>query len=243
MKPEEGWRYNAYLQRWEVLKFNLQVLLHLVGEVKVKLLLRDRVLWYQRGVQDLEEALVFQHGKVLLGQNPNVKPGKPLELRTLLGVVRLGVSGKERLPFGRKLGVELSAGMAEVLEVYRQVIHQQAGEVKALARYVMEEVEALRLVTMGPLVALALDELRAYDRPLLREMDPEEPRHPSGAILPVEERWALVWEDVEEDAETARRVREDPEGWQPLSVDRLLGGRSWSELWQDLGSEEGASTP
>ena len=32
-----------------------------------------------------------------------------------------------------------------------------------------------------------------------------------GSIFPEEERWALVWERVEENPETARRIRNDPE--------------------------------
>jgi hypothetical protein len=62
---------------------------------------------------------------------------------------------------------------------------------------------------------------------------------PPGALLPVEEQWALVWEEVEEDEETARRVRADPENWEPLSVDRLLAGRSWGEPWGELRAEDG----
>ncbi len=43
-------------------------------------------------------------------------------------------------------------------------------------------------------------------------------------VFPVEERCALVWEEVEEDQETARRMREDPEGWHPPSVDYAFNG-------------------
>ena len=39
----------------------------------------------------------------------------------------------------------------------------------------------------------------------------------NGAILPVDKQWALVWEDVEENAETARRIREDPVDFIPAS--------------------------
>ena len=62
---------------------------------------------------------------------------------------------------------------------------------------------------------------------------------PDGVILPVEERWALVWEEVEEDAETARRVRADPEDWQPMSVDRTLAGGSWEDVFSDVMAEFG----
>ena len=40
-----------------------------------------------------------------------------------------------------------------------------------------------------------------------------------GSVFPVEPRWALVWEDIEENLETARRVRQDPESWVPVSFE------------------------
>ena len=239
MKPEEGRRYNAYVDRWRVLHENVRTLLHLAGEVKTKLLERDRVLWYWRGVLDVEEALVFQHGKALLEQNANVQPGKPLEVRTVVGTIRLGVAGKKRLPFGVDLGGTMNPRMEEVLDLFAASVRRLASEVKALASYVVEEAEAMKLVTMTPLVRSALGELREYDRPLLREvLEGAKAKLPPGALLPVEERWALVWEEVEEDRGTELRVRLDPENWEPLSVDRLLAGRSWGELWQEMAAEE-----
>ena len=79
MKPEEGRRYNAFVERWKRLQHNLGTLLNIASDVKIKLLQRDRILWYWRGVLDMQEALVFPHGKALLEKNPNLKPGKPLE--------------------------------------------------------------------------------------------------------------------------------------------------------------------
>jgi len=38
----------------------------------------------------------------------------------------------------------------------------------------------------------------------------------------VERRWALVWEEIEEDEETARRIREDPEKWVPVSFEKSV---------------------
>ena len=91
--------------------------------------------------------------------------------------------------------------------------------------------------TVKPLINWALRELTEYDRPLLREVvSGSREGTPAGAIYPVDERWALVWEDVEEDPETSRRVREDPTNWESRAVDRLLGGRSWSEFWQEVTS-------
>ena len=44
----------------------------------------------------------------------------------------------------------------------------------------------------------------------------------TGAILPVDERWALVWEDIAENPETARRIQEDPQGWMPICYEQDL---------------------
>jgi hypothetical protein len=233
MTPEDGRRYNAYIARWDRLRRNMATLLTMAMELKEQLLLRDRILWYWRGVLDLQESLVFGHGKALLEDNPNVKPGKTMELGTMAGAVRLGVSGKDRLPFGKSLGAEMRERMQETLDLNAKGIRQLAAEGKALGRYLTEEAQAMELSTVGPFVADLLDELREYDRPLLKEIaQGKAPALPPGALFPVDQRWALVWEDIQEDAETARRVRADPDGWQPKSVDRLLGGRTLSEFWQ-----------
>ncbi len=209
----------------------------MASEVKSKLLERDRILWYWRGVLDVEQTLVFSHGPALLQKNDNVKPRKPLEIRTLVGMVLLGVSGKDRLPFGPRLGAEMSKTMEELLDLYAQVIRGLAGECKALAGYVEEETGAIGMTAVGSLYDWALKEIKEYDRPLMREaISGERKGIPEGAIFHVEERWALVWEDVEEDSETSRRVREDPTNWKSRAVDRLTGGRSWSEFWQEVTS-------
>ena len=214
--------------------------MNMASDVKIKLLQRDRILWYWRGVLDMQEALVLKHGKVLLEKNPNVEPRKPLEIRTLVGMVRLGVSGKDRLPFGRRLGAEVSQKMEEIIDLYAQEIRQQASECKALAAYVEEEGDAVEMATVKPLTQWTHQGLKKYDRPLLREVvSGAREGTPEGAIYPVEERWALVWEDVEEDLETSRRVREDPTNWESRAVDRLLGGSSPSEFWQEATSGRG----
>lgn len=106
-----------------------------------------------------------------------------------------------------------------------------------MAAYVEEEAEAMEMGTVKPLIHWALRELKAYDRPLLREVvSGAREGIPEGAIYPVEERWALVWEDVQEDSETTQRVREDPTNWKSRAVDRLIADRSCSEFWQETTS-------
>jgi len=55
---------------------------------------------------------------------------------------------------------------------------------------------------------------------------------PEGAIYQVDERWALVWEDLEEDSKTVRRVGQAPKDWESRAADLLLAGRSQGEFWQ-----------
>ena len=74
----------------------------------------------------------------------------------------------------------------------------------------------------GSLAEWTVQEISEYDRPLLREVvSGAREGIPEGAIYPLEERWALVWEHVEEDPETSRRVRENPTNWASMPVDRL----------------------
>ena len=39
----------------------------------------------------------------------------------------------------------------------------------------------------------------------------------------VDERWCVEWDDIEQDAETAHRIREHPQGWVPASWDNFVG--------------------
>jgi hypothetical protein len=92
MGPEEGRRYNSVIDRYHILKDNLDTLNSLADDVKMKLLHRDRLLWYRDALKRLEEAIVFgKAAKPLLIDNPNLKAGKPLEIRILFATFRLGV--------------------------------------------------------------------------------------------------------------------------------------------------------
>ena len=110
-----------------------------------------------------------------------------------------------------------------------------AGEMKAVARYIVEESRSLALDFIEGSVSMIIRQIADYDRPLIEDLAAKEWRDENEgglwrreSIFPVERRWALVWEEVEENLETARRIREDPEGWVPLSYGadvRELNGR------------------
>jgi hypothetical protein len=225
MGPEEGRRYNALVDRHRILQHNMGTLDLLADDVKMKLLHRDRLLWYRDALKRMEEAIVFgKAAKPLLIDNPNLKAGKPLEIRTLFATFRLGVWGrKNRFPFPRDGSVELAEEFLEVLDILVASIRAVAGELKALYRYIIEEVHSLGLETSEGRAVFVLRRIVEHDRPTARDiMQGEEAEFPTGAILPVDERWALVWEDIAENPETARRIREDPQEWTPLCYEQDL---------------------
>jgi hypothetical protein len=223
MGPEEGRRYNAVVDRYHILKDNLDTLSSMADDVKMKLLHRDRLLWYRDALKRLEEAIVFgKAAKPLLGDNPNVIAGKPLEIRTLFATFRLGVWGrKHRLPFPRDGGVELAEEFLDVLDLLVARIRAVAGELKAVYRYVIEEARSLGLETVEGRAIYVLRRIVEHDRPTAKDiMQGAEAELANGAILPVDERWALVWEDIAENPETARPIREEPQEWMPLCYEQ-----------------------
>jgi hypothetical protein len=223
MGPEEGRCYNALVDQHHILQHNIGTLDLLADDVKTKLLHCDRLLWYRDALKRLEEAIVFgKAAKPLLIDNPNLKAGKPLEIRTLFATFRLGVWGrKNRFPFPKEGSVELAEEFLEVLDILVARIRATAGELKAVYRYITEEARSLGLETSEGLAVFVLRRIVEYDRPTAKDiMQGEEAELASGAILPVDERWALVWEEIEENPETARCIREDPQEWAPLCYEQ-----------------------
>ena len=51
-----------------------------------------------------------------------------------------------------------------------------------------------------------------YEEPLERIVA-EKADPPTVGIFPVDSRWALEWDEVEEESETARCLRENPDEW------------------------------
>jgi hypothetical protein len=232
MRPEEGRCYNALVDRHHILQHNIGILDLLADDVKMKLLHRDRLLWYRDALKRLEEAIVFgEAAKPLLIDNPNLKAGKPLEIRTLFATFRLGVWGrKNRFPFPKEGSVELAEEFLEALDILVIRIRATAGELKAVYRYIAEEARSLGLETVQGHAIFVLRRIVELDRPTAKDiMQGAEAELATGAILPVDERWALVWEDIAENPETARRIREDPQEWTPLCYEQDI-----SELGDSL---------
>ncbi len=176
--------------------------------------------------------------KPLLIDNPNLKAGKPLEIRTLFATFRLGVWGrKNRFPFSRDGSVELAEEFLEALDLLVARIRATVDELKAVYRYIIEEARSLGLETVEGHAVFVLRRIVEHDRPTAKDIM-QGAELATGAILPVDERWALVWEDIAENPETARRIREDPQEWTPLCYEqdisesgdsRLIISKAWHE--------------
>ena len=63
MTPEEGRRYNSALDRYDRVKSNIGILDRLANSVRKQLLMRDRILWFERALVELEEAIIFDRGE------------------------------------------------------------------------------------------------------------------------------------------------------------------------------------
>ena len=134
------------------------------------------------------------------------------------------------------------------LDAIVQRIRNLTGELKALFSHVIKEAEDLEFDFLKGLAVTMVRDIKDWDQPTIntllrqnKEMEAqweeeglnhkqklerilEEVPEPRGrGIFPVEERWALEWEDIEEDTEAARRISEDPESWIPPSWDISCG--------------------
>ena len=246
LNPQEGTRYNTVIGRYKSLLENLDLLTRLVDQARGQLLLRDRILWFERALVELEEAIVFDAAvaDALLVKNPNLEAGNPLVLRMSLGTIRLGVWGnKERSPFGKKGGVQLDERMVEALEHHIGRARRLAGDVKAIYGYLVDESRAIGLDFAEGFATGVVRQISEYDRPLLEDLlgeknDGAPPRDAwrRESVFPVDKARALVWEEIEEDAETARRIRDDPDDWVPVSHDGALDELS-SRLLEVLNGE------
>lgn len=232
LTPQDGRRYNRVIERYQSLLANLRLLSQLVDEARRQLLLRDRILWFERALIEQDEAIAFDPGvaDALLVKNPNLKPGKPLTLQLSLGTVRLGVWGKKkRTPYDKTSGVQLDERMVEALEHHIGRARQLAREVKAIYSNLVEESRAIGLDFAEGFATGVVRQISEYDRPLLEDListrndgAPASEAWHRESVFPVDKARALVWEEIEEDAETARRIREDPADWVPASYDQEM---------------------
>ena len=123
---------------------------------------------------------------------------------------------------GKESGVQLNERVIEAWEAHVRRVREMAAELKAIHRYAIEESRALELDFLEGYANVAVRQVSEYDRPMIEDMTADDGGASDSpqSLFPTERRWALVWEDVQENPETAGRIREDPEGWVPVSYQR-----------------------
>lgn len=288
MNREEGLRYNAYLDRYNRLKGALRLLQDMGHRASGDLHARDRILFYQQALNEVVDALDFptnsttspaNHGagEALLVNNPNLKPGKPLELKLYGATLRLGVWGRKRSTSSPRNTpqVELHEKPIAALDMYAQRIRETAADMKAIHHHIVEEAQEMGLEFLQGWAHGAVESVRQHDRSAFdvvldsfmesaqeagqeegwepvredasdaltlfvlglpnvqkdgevdrnifrQELEDLDPREAWDSGKYVDDRWALVWEDIEENAETLRRIRETPLEFIPSSWDTKL---------------------
>ncbi|MPZ14354.1 MAG: hypothetical protein GEU73_08005 [Chloroflexi bacterium] len=214
MGTEGAQRYNAYLDRYDRLR-ELQLFLGILASQAMKdLLERDRILWHLDALEWLTDHLAFS--RPLFADNLNLKPGRPITVRTLFADVRLGVWGKERSPFPTKGSmVEARPVVHQALDIYVQRIRATAADMRAVLHHITEEARAMELDYMEGAALRAVQDVREHD------VMEDGGAIAKGAIFPVPDEWALQWDAVEENPETLRRARVSTDGhFYPASMDR-----------------------
>ena len=242
LDEKEATRYTGFIDRYTVLRRNLFQLTVLAGELHKNMLKRDSLLWYREALVRMEEAIsldTFDTGvsKALLVDNPALKPGKPVDIAVPFATVRLGVWGRKRNPVSDHGRVEFAAEFMDTLDRGTDTIRSLARVLKAIHRYVTEEADEMGLEGVLEMADAAVEEVAGHDltmKKIQRSMDErarrwdeegltyeerlqrivaEEADPPADSIFPVDSRWALEWDEVEEDSETARFLRENPDEW------------------------------
>jgi len=208
MDQEEARRYKEYLDLFEHLRCDVSSMMDSTQKLLVLLLSRDRILWYIGGLTRCQEALTY---------DPTFTPERPLEVQVPFVSVALGSSEQAR-------GVELSPAVIEVLDSYAKRICEMAREVKALHSQVTQQAGEMGLKFIRELADSTVEQVRNWDQPSLgaimeeieerrEQWDKEglsegemvdrildaDPKPRGMGVFPVEERWELDWNSLEED--------------------------------------------
>ncbi len=223
MEPDERRQYNEFFRRWEELRVDLLILEQLTGCVKQMLLNRDLILTYVQGQWDMMDEIVMGDAHIpLITKNPNIKPRKPVAVELMFATVHFGVGGRQRVP------LPLHHHPLEPNEAYRDLmdfliiyIRQAAAELKAWVAYIIEEAGRLNLDFAAGLANEVVMDVAYHDRP-----SPEQRSHAehSEAVEEgrmtleqylvmqagggwVRDRWALKWDEIEQDVWVALSLR------------------------------------
>jgi hypothetical protein len=241
MGVEEGKRYDAVVDKFNQLKDLVSLLGIMATDAKIRLVERDRLLWVRYAYQWLQDTLLLNPRLAdLLGDHPRFKRGSPLEIPGLFGaVLRLGVGENGQLTHPFSGEVELGDSMVEGLDQYMTSVRAVVADMKVLLRHIVEEARAAGLDVVEGSALMVVRDVQVHDRPYMEELpqtlgagESDSASQagaggglPAGAILPVEYRWALVWEEVEENEEVARQIHENPKSLVPALLERVAGDR------------------
>ena len=108
--------------------------------------------------------------------------------------------------------------ISDQLKVHGETRFVEAPEVQEMADAAVEEAAGHDL-TMEKIQQRMEERARCWDEEgltyeeRLERIVTEEADTPADGIFPVDAQWALEWDEVEEDSETARCLRENPDEW------------------------------
>lgn len=244
LRGDDSERYQSVISRFHNLRANVLILFQMYDRIVQLLLSRDRVLWYLTALKKLEIELTMDllgsgAARLLLADNPNMKAGKPIEVRLPLATLSLGVWGKDRSTFGSGDRVVLADGVTDVLDSIATEIRTRTRSFKALFNYIVEESESLDLdvikgiavalrrglefydASMTRLADLSVERMQRWDKKGLGQRErlqrivaePIELECESSSLFPVPDEWALIWDKIEEDVDLVGSIRRNPEGW------------------------------
>ena len=160
-----------------------------------------------------------------------------MDIAVPFATVRLGVWGRKRNPVSYDGGVEFDGEFVDAMDRGTDTIRSLARVLKALHCYVTDEAGDMGLEGVLEMAGAAVEEVAGHDltmKKIRQRMDEQERRWdregltyeerlerivaeeadpPADGIFPVAAQWALEWDEVEEDTETTRCIRENPEEW------------------------------
>ena len=251
MNLEESVEFDIFNDRLATLVNNVRILYQMASELLNLYLSRDRLLWFLRAQEEVVKGITRGDcNKALLTENPNLVPGTPLEAKVLFGKVVFGVWGpkpESPVPYGSAGFFEPDEKANQLLTMSAAIIRSTAMRLKALSNYATEEARTLKLDFMVGLIHNVIEPVARHDvsvSTLVQQSDEkmsillaegldasqaqrivkgEEPFF--GCVFPVDDCWAVEWGEIQEDSETARRIREDPAGWFANASGQLSDGQ------------------
>ena len=211
--PNDGSEFNRVIDDFGHLWGVLQTLSAVANSLHLQLLERDRVVWFLEGMARLSEAASLE-----LSNNVAATPS--LHMRCPLATVRIGEPPSKPSETDFHPAMQIDSEAVDALDLMIGSIRGLAVDAKAAAEYVTTGARQLRLRALETRLSEVIDPIIEFDRPLQDEIfqliengnAPEDIQRP---LFPLGRRWALIWEDVEEDSGLVETIDRGPENWVP----------------------------